>query len=90
MIHLFQVASLLKTRVFTNPVGELVNMNHKENQCAKYDIFIIWNFPKGLGLKVKIGSYFPCLQQSQHLHISEDWEWVTGETLVGTLQFLFF
>ncbi|XP_063138982.1 vomeronasal 2 receptor 2 isoform X2 [Rattus norvegicus] len=76
-----QVASLLKTRVFTNPVGELVNMNHKENQCAKYDIFIIWNFPNGLGLKVKIGSYFPCLQQSQHLHISEDWEWVTGGVL---------
>ncbi|NP_001093124.1 vomeronasal 2 receptor, 65 precursor [Rattus norvegicus] len=69
-----QVASLLKTRVFTNPVGELVNMSHKENQCAKYDIFIIWNFPKGLGLKVKIGSYFPCLPQSQQLHISEDWE----------------
>nr|XP_034345315.1 vomeronasal type-2 receptor 116-like [Arvicanthis niloticus] len=29
-----QVASMLKTRVFTNPVGELVNMNHRENQCA--------------------------------------------------------
>ncbi|XP_032768904.1 vomeronasal type-2 receptor 116-like [Rattus rattus] len=77
-----QVDSLLKTRVFTNPVGELVDMNHKENQCAKYDIFIIWNFPQGLGLKVKIGSYFPCLTQSQQLHICEDWEWVTGETLV--------
>ncbi|XP_063136811.1 vomeronasal type-2 receptor 116-like isoform X3 [Rattus norvegicus] len=77
-----QEVSLLKTRVFINPVGELVNMNHKENQCAKYDIFINWNFPQGLGLKVKIGSYFSCLPQSQQLHISEDWEWVTRETLV--------
>jgi vomeronasal 2 receptor len=68
------VSSLVKSRVFTNPVGELVNMNHKENQCAVYDIFIIWNFPQGLGLKVKIGSYFPCFPQSQQLQISEDLE----------------
>ncbi|XP_028639815.1 vomeronasal type-2 receptor 116-like, partial [Grammomys surdaster] len=79
-----QVASLLKTRVFTNPVGELVNMNHRENQCADYDIFNIWNFPQGLGIKVKIGSYFPCLPQSQQLHISEDLEWATGGTSVPT------
>ncbi|XP_028638318.1 vomeronasal type-2 receptor 116-like isoform X2 [Grammomys surdaster] len=79
-----EVASLLKTRVFTNPVGELVNMNHRENQCAEYDIFNIWNFPQGLGIKVKIGSYFPCLSQSQQLHISEDLEWSTGGTSVPT------
>ncbi|XP_034379351.1 vomeronasal type-2 receptor 116-like [Arvicanthis niloticus] len=77
-----QVASVLKTRVFTNPVGELVNMKQRENQCAEYDIFIIWNFPQGLGLKVKIGSYFPCLPQSQQLRISEDLEWATGGTSV--------
>ncbi|XP_076778254.1 vomeronasal type-2 receptor 116-like isoform X1 [Arvicanthis niloticus] len=77
-----QIASSLKTRVFTNPVGELVNMNHRENQCEEYDIFIIWNFPQGLGLKVKIGSYFPCFPHSQQLHISEDLEWATGGTSV--------
>ncbi|XP_032772232.1 vomeronasal type-2 receptor 116-like isoform X4 [Rattus rattus] len=76
-----QVASLVKTRVFTNPVGELVNMNHRENHCVDYDIFIIWNFPEGLGLKVKIGSYFPYFTQNQQLHISEDLEWATGGTL---------
>ncbi|XP_052019495.1 vomeronasal type-2 receptor 116-like isoform X2 [Apodemus sylvaticus] len=77
-----QVSSLLKTRVFTNPVGELVNMSHRENQCAEYDIFIIWNFPQGFGLKVKIGSYFPCYQQIQQLHIYKDMEWATGGTSV--------
>ncbi|XP_052024920.1 vomeronasal type-2 receptor 116-like isoform X1 [Apodemus sylvaticus] len=77
-----QVSSLLKTRVFINPVGELVSMNHRENQCAKYDIFIIWNFPQDLGLKVKIGSYFSCFPQSQQLHLSEDLEWATGGTSV--------
>nr|XP_034379402.1 vomeronasal type-2 receptor 116-like isoform X3 [Arvicanthis niloticus] len=77
-----QMTSLLKTRVFTNPVGELVNMNDRENQCTEYDIFIIWDFPQGFGLKVKIGSYFPCFPQSQQLHISEDLEWATGGTSV--------
>ncbi|XP_052020146.1 vomeronasal type-2 receptor 116-like [Apodemus sylvaticus] len=77
-----QVSTLLKTRVFINPVGELVNMNHRENQCTEYDIFIIWNLPQGIGLKVKIGSYFPCIPQMQQLHISEDLEWVTGGTSV--------
>ena len=82
--------SLLKTRVFTNPVGELVNMNHRENQCAEYDIFIIWNFPQGFGLKVKIGSYIPCIPNMQQLQISEDIEWATGGTSVGILQLLVF
>ncbi|EDL07470.1 vomeronasal 2, receptor family protein isoform X2 [Mus musculus] len=77
-----QVSSLLKTRVFTNPVGELVNMMHGENECTEYDIFIIWNFPQGLGLKVKIGSYLPCFPQSQQLHISDDLEWAMGGTSV--------
>uniref|UniRef100_A0A0V1K2S6 Uncharacterized protein n=1 Tax=Trichinella nativa TaxID=6335 RepID=A0A0V1K2S6_9BILA len=26
---------MLKSRIFTNPVGELVNMKHRENQCAE-------------------------------------------------------
>ncbi|NP_001372198.1 vomeronasal 2, receptor 88 isoform 3 precursor [Mus musculus] len=77
-----QVSSLMKTRVFTNPVGELVNMKHRENQCTEYDIFLIWNFPQGLGLKVKIGSYLPCFPQRQELHISDDLEWAMGGTSV--------
>ena len=64
-------------------------MNHSENQCAEYDIFIIWNFPQGLGLKVKIGSYFPCSPSNQQLYISEDLEWATGGTSVGTIIFQF-
>ncbi|EDL20867.1 mCG16526, isoform CRA_f [Mus musculus] len=81
-----QVSSLMKTRVFTNPVGELVNMKHRENQCTEYDIFIIWNFPQGLGLKLKIGSYIPCFPKSQQLHISDDLEWAMGGTSVDIEQ----
>ena len=84
------MVSLLKAQVFTNPDGELVNMNHREYQCVEYDICIIWNFRQGLGLKVKIGSHFPCFPQTQQLLISEDLEWATGGTSVGILQFYIF
>ncbi|EDL01164.1 mCG120116, isoform CRA_b [Mus musculus] len=80
-----QVSSLMKTRVFSNPVGELVNMKHRENQCTEYDIFIIWNFPQGLGLKVKIGSYIPCFPKSQQLHICDDLEWAMGGTVPSSV-----
>uniref|UniRef100_A0A8C8UHP3 Receptor ligand binding region domain-containing protein n=1 Tax=Peromyscus maniculatus bairdii TaxID=230844 RepID=A0A8C8UHP3_PERMB len=79
-----QMASLLRNRVFINPVGELVNMNLREKLCAEYDIYNIWNFPHGFGLKVKIGSYSSYFPQSQQLHISEDIESSIGETPVCT------
>ncbi|XP_005081390.1 vomeronasal type-2 receptor 116-like isoform X2 [Mesocricetus auratus] len=79
-----QMASLLKKRVFTNPVGELVDMNLRQKLCGNYDIYNIWNFPQGFGLKVKIGDYSHYFPQSQQLHISEDLEWATGATSVPT------
>ncbi|XP_052602605.1 vomeronasal type-2 receptor 116-like isoform X4 [Peromyscus californicus insignis] len=79
-----QMASLLRNRVFINPVGELVNMNLREKLCAEYDIYNIWNSPHGFGLKVKIGSYSSYFPQSQQLHISEDIESSIGETPVPT------
>ncbi|KAL1765852.1 vomeronasal type-2 receptor 116-like isoform X1, partial [Sigmodon hispidus] len=77
-----QVDSLLKNMVFTNPIGELVTMNPENTFCAEYDIYNIWNFPQGFGLKVKIGAYSPYFSQSQQLNISEDLEWAMGEKLV--------
>ena len=84
------MVSLLKAQIFNKPDGELVNMNHREYQCVEYDICIIWNFRQGLGLKVKIGSHFPCFPQTQQLLISEDLEWATGGTSVGILQLYIF
>ncbi|XP_059110548.1 vomeronasal type-2 receptor 116-like [Peromyscus eremicus] len=37
----------------------------------KYDILNFWNFPKGLGLKVKVGNFLPNAPQSQQLTLSE-------------------
>ncbi|KAL6083320.1 hypothetical protein STEG23_028428, partial [Scotinomys teguina] len=47
----FLLNSLLKKRVFTNPIGELVDMNQRRKLCADYDIYYIWNFPHGFGIK---------------------------------------
>ncbi|XP_052585819.1 vomeronasal type-2 receptor 116-like isoform X3 [Peromyscus californicus insignis] len=77
-----QMASLLKKRVFTNPIGELVGMNLRGKLCADYDIYNIWNFPQGFGLKVKLGGYSSYFPQSQQLHISEDLEQTMGATLL--------
>nr|XP_015864619.2 vomeronasal type-2 receptor 116-like isoform X2 [Peromyscus maniculatus bairdii] len=79
-----QMASLLKSRVFTNPIGELVDMNLRGKLCADYDIYNIWNFPQGFGLKVKIGGYSSYFPQNQQLHISKDLEQTMGATLVPT------
>ncbi|KAL6086332.1 hypothetical protein STEG23_037644, partial [Scotinomys teguina] len=48
----YEMASLLKKMVFINPIGELVDMNIREKLCADYDIYNIWNFQQGFGLKV--------------------------------------
>ncbi|CAO2589901.1 Vomeronasal type-2 receptor 116 [Lemmus lemmus] len=79
MLPLFQLNSILKKTQFTNPVGDRVNMNQKENRQPEYDIFQIWNFPNGLGLKVKIGMFSPYFPHGQQLHLYEDiLEWATG------------
>ncbi|CAO2589916.1 Vomeronasal type-2 receptor 116 [Lemmus lemmus] len=71
--------SLLRKIQFTNPVGDRVNMNQKEKRQPEYDIFQIWSFPNGLGLKVKIGMFSPYFPHGQQLHLYEDiLEWATG------------
>ncbi|XP_059109680.1 vomeronasal type-2 receptor 116-like [Peromyscus eremicus] len=37
----------------------------------KYDILNFWNFPKGLGRKVKVGTFLPNVPQTQQLSLSE-------------------
>ncbi|KAL1765657.1 vomeronasal type-2 receptor 116-like isoform X1, partial [Sigmodon hispidus] len=79
-----QINSLLKKMVFSNPVGEKVDMNLRGKLCKEYDIYTIWNFPQRLGLKVKLGEYSSYFQQGQQLHISEDLEWSMGAMPVPT------
>ena len=84
MLPVFQMYSLLRKTHFTNPLGDRVNMNQKEKLQPEYDIFQIWNFPNGLGLKVKIGMFSPYFPHGQQLNLYEDViEWATGSRQVG-------
>uniref|UniRef100_A0A8C6RY35 GPCR family 3 nine cysteines domain-containing protein n=1 Tax=Nannospalax galili TaxID=1026970 RepID=A0A8C6RY35_NANGA len=78
LCHITTLHPFLKKTQFTNPVGDMANMNQKEKLQTEYDIVSIWNFPQ-LGLEMKIRNfnlYFPCGQQ---LHLSEEMiEWITG------------
>nr|XP_048308049.1 vomeronasal type-2 receptor 116-like isoform X1 [Myodes glareolus] len=70
--HCLKLNSFLRKTHFINPVGERVNMNQKEKLQEEYDIFQIWNFPYGLGLKVKIGEFSTHFPHNQQLHLYED------------------
>ncbi|XP_059109643.1 vomeronasal type-2 receptor 116-like isoform X2 [Peromyscus eremicus] len=73
--------SILRKTHFTYTVGDKVITKQKEKLQAEYDIFQIWNFPNGLGLKVKIGQFSPYFPHGQQLHLYEDIiEWATGST----------
>uniref|UniRef100_A0A8C4M4N9 GPCR family 3 nine cysteines domain-containing protein n=1 Tax=Equus asinus TaxID=9793 RepID=A0A8C4M4N9_EQUAS len=50
-------------------------------QNAEYAIFNFWNFPEGLGLKVKVGEYSPRAPCGRELSLSEELiEWATGKS----------
>ena len=85
MLTVFQVDSSLRKTQFTNPVGDIVNMNQKGELQEEYDIVYIWNFPQGLGLRVNIGMFSPYFPNGQQVHSSEDMiEWAKGSTQVGS------
>ncbi|XP_075815303.1 vomeronasal type-2 receptor 116-like isoform X5 [Microtus pennsylvanicus] len=70
--HCFKLHSFLRKTRFTNPLGDRVIMNQKDKLQEEYSIFHIWNFPYGLGLKVKIGEFSSYFPYGQQLHLYED------------------
>ncbi|XP_040589833.1 vomeronasal type-2 receptor 116-like [Mesocricetus auratus] len=48
-----------------------MDLDGKHKSDAEYDILNFWNFPKGLGLKVKIGSFSPNTSKHQQLSLHE-------------------
>ena len=47
------------------------SLDWRQTIDTEYDILNIWNLPKGLGLKVKIGSFSANAPQGQQLSLSE-------------------
>nr|XP_044997348.1 vomeronasal type-2 receptor 116-like [Jaculus jaculus] len=69
----------LKNIQFINPVGDLVTVNENTKIDADYDILHMWNFPRGLGIKVKIGQFSPYMNIGQQLYLSDKTKkWTTG------------
>ncbi|OBS59357.1 hypothetical protein A6R68_09520, partial [Neotoma lepida] len=53
-------------------VGTNMALEGKQKLDEEYDILNFWNFPKGLGLKVKVGIFSPNAPQGQQLSLSEE------------------
>ncbi|XP_042549567.1 vomeronasal type-2 receptor 116-like [Dipodomys spectabilis] len=76
-----QLHHFLKKIQFTNPVGDQVVLNEERKLEAEYDIKSFWNFPEGLGQKVKVGKFSPSRPPNQQLVLFENLiEWPIGIT----------
>ena len=63
-----------------------MNLAKEGKSDSEYTFLNFWNFPEGLGLKVKGGEYSPRAPRGQELSLSEEViEWATGITeMCGT------
>ncbi|XP_042549555.1 vomeronasal type-2 receptor 116-like [Dipodomys spectabilis] len=76
-----QLHPFLKKIQFTNPVGDQVVLNEERKLEAEYDIKSFWNFPEGLGQRVKVGEFSPYRPHGQQLVLFENLiEWPIGIT----------
>ncbi|XP_042549547.1 vomeronasal type-2 receptor 116-like [Dipodomys spectabilis] len=76
-----QLHPFLKNIQFTNPVGDQVVLNEERKLEAEYDIKSFWNFPEGLGQRVKVGEFSPSRPYDQQLILFENLiEWPIGIT----------
>ncbi|NP_001092952.3 vomeronasal 2 receptor 25 precursor [Rattus norvegicus] len=68
---------LRKTLFNQDEVNEVLDWKRKSH--VEYDILNFWNFPKGLGLNVKVGTFSPSAPKNQKLSISSNMiQWATG------------
>ncbi|XP_069858126.1 vomeronasal type-2 receptor 116-like [Dipodomys merriami] len=76
-----QLHPFLKKIQFTNPVGDQVVLNEERKLEAEYDIKSFWNFPEGLGQRVKVGEFSSSRPYGQQLILFENLiEWPIGIT----------
>uniref|UniRef100_A0A8C8URH5 G-protein coupled receptors family 3 profile domain-containing protein n=1 Tax=Peromyscus maniculatus bairdii TaxID=230844 RepID=A0A8C8URH5_PERMB len=75
----WKIQPFLRNIQYTNPASGYMVLGSKRKLDVDYDILNFWNFPKGLQLSVKIGTFSPNLPQSQQLSLSEHMiQWPTG------------
>uniref|UniRef100_H0WDK6 G-protein coupled receptors family 3 profile domain-containing protein n=1 Tax=Cavia porcellus TaxID=10141 RepID=H0WDK6_CAVPO len=82
-VKLDKLNPFLKNTQFSNSAGDQVNLNDRRKLDSEYDILNFWNFPEGLRLKVKVGTFSSHALHGQKMTLSEDMiEWSTGVTEV--------
>ena len=60
-----------------------MNLNDRRKVDSEYDIINFWNFPEGLRLNIKIGTFSSLAPHGQKMTLSEDMiEWTTRVTEV--------
>ncbi|XP_031207972.1 vomeronasal type-2 receptor 116-like [Mastomys coucha] len=67
--------------IFLKDIDDRENMNlgGRQKLNAEYDILNLWNLPKGLGIKVKIGSFSANAPEGHQLSLSEQMiQWAGG------------
>ena len=75
IMFLFKLNSFLKDI----EVKDKRSLDWRQTIDTEYDILNLWNLPKGLGLKVKIGSFSANTAQHQQLSLSEEMiQWPEG------------
>ncbi|XP_005409775.2 PREDICTED: vomeronasal type-2 receptor 116-like [Chinchilla lanigera] len=79
LFHHWQLHRFLKNIQFHNPSGDQVNLDDRRKWDSEYDILNFWNFPEGLRLKGKVGTFSSHAPHGQQLTLHEDMiEWATG------------
>ncbi|XP_052025585.1 vomeronasal type-2 receptor 116-like [Apodemus sylvaticus] len=67
----WEVLPFLKNTVLKQHMRGHTDMDGRKNLDSEYDILNFWNFPKGLGLKVKVGNFSPNAPHGQQFFLSE-------------------
>ncbi|XP_036032579.1 vomeronasal type-2 receptor 116-like [Onychomys torridus] len=77
----WQLHPFLKNTQLINHAGDQVVLDWKRKSHAEYDILNFWNFPKGLGINAKVGTFSPNAPEGQKLSLSYHMiQWATGLT----------
>ncbi|XP_040590025.1 vomeronasal type-2 receptor 116-like [Mesocricetus auratus] len=77
----WQLHPFIKNIQAFNHTGYQVLLNWKRKSHEEYDILNFWNFPKGLGLNVKVGTFSTNAPKGQKLSLSSHMiQWATGLT----------
>ncbi|GAB1303369.1 Vomeronasal 2, receptor 80 [Apodemus speciosus] len=71
LVSPWQLHPFLKNIHVKNSVGDPVILDWKRKADPEYDINNVWNFPSGLSLLVKVGTFVPSAPKGEQLMISE-------------------